>query len=784
MLRLILFICAALIAATPSVAQTRKSWGKPLVVKNPHNLNSTFFPTLNITKVDFSENSTILEAIAKYRGEYIYGLGPDVHLVADGKSYHLQKSEGLELGDSIRISKPVRFKMFFERIPDDVNEFDLTQKRFNITGISDGEKIRKQILPSNWRDISDGRWIIGIYPEGLIYNGELWQYSNKTPDEKMSHFDITDGKRSIKVKIGKLRDGKRVFNIDGTKYVCDMIEGSFLPVAPYKDTTSKIIDNGYVAGDSVTVKGWLRNMPEWAKKLTDTYTIGVYGSPFSQPSGTCKIDSLGFFTIKMPLVNSALTFMDWSHTFIRNILEPGEEYFFIHDYDNGRILWMGNNARLQNELSLYPPSWSSFPKYLHPELDRDQYLSEFDKRWKGALSELDSICTANPNLSSKFHDVSSDILKANYAYDIGQSRFNLRPKGLSDTLMQYAYKNFFVDPPTPVAMNDYIVFISDFTQACLQTMTDVPGEILFPELKARNVDDKTMRILEQTDSIRKYWDPIVEAQSDPDRAKVLMDSIENEYGYLLQPLRDDKQFTETLNEAINYLVIKDKIAQLDSLNPCPIIRDIWLSNYLRGYLNNDNISLPKKILELARRELSNSLALESVEKLNNEFIELEQKRSERKHFRDSLQIQPVDITGLIDGKEILDKIMEPLKGRIVLMDIWGTWCAPCREGLSHTAELYKELEDLDVIYVYLANNSPEKGWLNVIDRYNIKGNNVVHYNLPANQQRALESYLEVFSFPTYKIVNPEGKMYDITISPSRLKEIRKFVEFYCGLKNQ
>lgn len=33
------------------------------------------------------------------------------------------------------------------------------------------------------------------------------------------------------------------------------------------------------------------------------------------------------------------------------------------------------------------------------------------------------------------------------------------------------------------------------------------------------------------------------------------------------------------------------------------------------------------------------------------------------------------------------------KGKVTIVDIWGTWCPPCRKEIPHFAELYKEYRD-------------------------------------------------------------------------------------------
>ena len=142
-----------------------------------------------------------------------------------------------------------------------------------------------------------------------------------------------------------------------------------------------------------------------------------------------------------------------------------------------------------------------------------------------------------------------------------------------------------------------------------------------------------------------------------------------------------------------------------------------------------------------------------------EFVKV--KESE-KQFVDANSIRPsTDVEGMSDGEKILRKIIEPYKGRIIYLDIWGTWCAPCRENLKESWRVREALKDYDIVYLFLANKSSDEAWKSVISEYNLTGQNCVHYNLPEDQQAAIENYVGVNGYPTYKLIDKEGNIHDL-----------------------
>ena len=56
------------------------------------------------------------------------------------------------------------------------------------------------------------------------------------------------------------------------------------------------------------------------------------------------------------------------------------------------------------------------------------------------------------------------------------------------------------------------------------------------------------------------------------------------------------------------------------------------------------------------------------------------------------------------------------------------------------------------------------------------GDNVVHYNLPAEQQKAVENYIGVTGYPTYRLIDRDGMLLDVNASPQPLDALANLLE--------
>ena len=80
------------------------------------------------------------------------------------------------------------------------------------------------------------------------------------------------------------------------------------------------------------------------------------------------------------------------------------------------------------------------------------------------------------------------------------------------------------------------------------------------------------------------------------------------------------------------------------------------------------------------------------------------------------------------------------------------------------------------MFLYLANKSDDETWKNVIKEYKVTGPNVVHYNLPDDQQSAVEHFLGVSVWPHYRLIDRSGNILDVNADPRDLEGLARMLE--------
>lgn len=643
----------------------------------------------------------------------------------------------------------------------------------------------ESLFTSDWRDPATGDWLMGFRPEGVVYDCRVWDYRTKVPEGDGWALLLESGGETLQVKVGREEDGRRSIAVDGRPAtVCEKLPGRVMPDYPTADGRG-FTDNGYCV-DSVTVCGWYVNRPAKLQGKGQTFEV-AYTDVLTAKGRTvtAPLDSLGRFRVTFPVLNTQEVFLDWRRIAVHTVVEPGETYFLLCDFGSGRRLFMGRDSRLPNELLAHEASFRS-PLYQDPreqKMSLEELMVLGDKVLAQREALLDSLTGCHPTLSERYRAYFRGNVLMDNARNIGQARFFSPDFRLPRTVSDHLAERYWSRMPQPYTVHAqaFASFVRDFLddrmEYCGLRASARPDELVC-EGFIRASEEKR-QLMEAYGVAFRGLEAALAKEADEALRDSLVHRFRREQAEVLaylDVLMDDEEAGAVVRRELTRRALASRCTLLDTLGCTGALRDICLTNFFHAYLDNNRHSLPQELLASVEELIGMESAKDLLHAEQAHYVALEESP-----VPDAESLKSADVVaGLTDGGEILDRLLAPYRGRPVLIDVWGTWCGPCKEALSHSQELYEALAPYGVVCLYLANNSPVESWRNVIHEYRLTGSHCAHYNLPPEQQAAVESVLGVRSYPTYRLADRTGRVLDVPADPRRLAELLESVKGVAG----
>ncbi|MFH0999302.1 MAG: thioredoxin-like domain-containing protein, partial [Bacteroidota bacterium] len=736
------------------------------IIENPkYGMSPTNY--LRLTKIELTREATILSFtvkipmggwVAVHQKSYIQPVG-------DTTKLYVIKAEGVDMTKMINWQEgkdKISYRLFFPRLDPKVSKIDFgepVENAWQIFDIAVREKVIHSVIPNqllgNWFSPENGNWAFSFFDSLAVYDNNVWKYESVKPINDLLEIILTKNGQETRILVKS--DGKSICQSGPSENELNRFTKDVSILKNFKYTDSKAFEAPVLQPGKVIYSGFIHGFT--TRLATKTGLISFYDQLTNlQKSYIVKIADDGSFHVEFPLdypQNISVKLPSGTESVF---FEPGKDLFqlinsWIPEYPS---LFSGESAEVNfglRETETINSNMGSITDGI-TEMNQDEYVDHVLALKKEKQDILNKFKTDH-SVSAKVFQIQNLNIEYWAARNIITFNQNLRMANFyaNRSLKAEEQKPFIpreIDinllrkiKDTPI--NNGCAFISSEYFYLLQALKYVDinrpqgssfylisaltsqlekGKVEFTE------EEKAMLAFVKTYLSNKYDD-------------VMEKKFYNDYGMTMQKFQQkymtelskiaDTYYQENLNSNLQQIFGSSKGLPAD-IN--------LLQNYLKK-INDSSGVLSEEDFKKVKSEIS-------TDYLNEYAISEFYQKKAKLEMNSSSNTTKVKT----EGDEIFDSIIKKFRGKVIYVDFWATWCAPCRDGIERIKPLKAELANKNIVFVYITNpTSPEKTYEEMIPK--IKGE---HFRVSQDEWNFLVQKFNIYGIPHYALVDKNGKI--------------------------
>ncbi len=123
----------------------------------------------------------------------------------------------------------------------------------------------------------------------------------------------------------------------------------------------------------------------------------------------------------------------------------------------------------------------------------------------------------------------------------------------------------------------------------------------------------------------------------------------------------------------------------------------------------------------------------------------------------------------INGKSIS---LNELKGKLVYIDIWATWCLPCIKEIPYLKKMEEYFRGKDIQFVSICKSDTEERWRKMVKHKNLGG---IQLFAPNEEIEFFKNY-SVQGIPRFILIDKNGKIIDANAKRPSNPKLKKEIE--------
>ena len=173
------------------------------------------------------------------------------------------------------------------------------------------------------------------------------------------------------------------------------------------------------------------------------------------------------------------------------------------------------------------------------------------------------------------------------------------------------------------------------------------------------------------------------------------------------------------------------------------VRDVALGQYLLGKVESEHTDIRPVLADFRANNHDSTIA-----------------RAVRQAVRTHLALasgQPAPDFALLDtsGKSVS---LKDLRGKVVYLDFWATWCGPCLAEMPASRALRQQFAGRDVVFLYVSLDSKASDWQRYLTNNQMIMANAVQLHDPGAFDGLAARAFRVQAIPSYWLIGRDGRL--------------------------